>query len=528
MGRYIFRRFFVCASILLIAQAASAQHAQPASVPSEDDPIADRPVVLLLPVFSVAEPGERADATIPLVAEANHHAPVKAGCRGGSCDGKAGGEFRKAVASSHKGVFYENNFDYILDPNYDEWWPGDRLKRMQFGDLMTLDIGGQYRMRVHNERNHRGLGLTGTDDDFLLHRTRIFANAEIGDRLRLYAEMLDAESNYENFPPRPIEVNRAELQNAFVDLKLFEHCGGELWGRVGRQELMYGNQRLVSPLDWANTRRTFEGYKLYYEGRDWNVDAFYTRPIFPAAKRFDTPDYDQEFTGIYATYEARPNQTHDFYYLRYNDGDAGFRYDTLGARCQGSRGPWLWEVEGAVQFGDNADGSDHSAGFVTAGAGHSFDHITWKPTLWFYYDWASGSDDRGASNGFNHLFPLAHKYLGFMDLYGRQNLETPNLLLTFSPHEKIKLLAWYYYFFLENKNDTPYSVVNTPFNAANAPASANLGHELDLMATYTINARMQILFGYSHFFAGDYYKLTPGVPFRGDADFFYTEYTFDF
>jgi hypothetical protein len=35
---------------------------------------------------------------------------------------------------------------------------------------------------------------------------------------------------------------------------------------VGRQELLYGAQRLISPLDWANTRRTFEGGKLIWQG----------------------------------------------------------------------------------------------------------------------------------------------------------------------------------------------------------------------------------------------------------------------
>jgi hypothetical protein len=39
---------------------------------------------------------------------------------------------------------------------------------------------------------------------------------------------------------------------------------------------------------------------------------------------------------------------------------------------------------------------------------------------------------------------------------------------------------------------------------------------------------MDLLFGYSHFFAGDYYKLTPGVPTSNDGDFFYTQYQWNF
>jgi hypothetical protein len=115
-----------------------------------------------------------------------------------------------------------------------------------------------------------------------------------------------------------------------------------------------------------------------------------------------------------------------------------------------------------------------------------------------------------------------------MDLYARSNIEAPNLLLTFQPREKINVLLWYHYFFLENKNDTPYNINMSPFNPGTSPASASLGHEIDTTIQWTITPRTDLLFGYSHFFAGEYYKQTPGVPFRGDADFFYTQFTVNF
>ena len=88
----------------------------------------------------------------------------------------------------------------------------------------------------------------------------------------------------------------------------------------------------------------------------------------------------------------------------------------------------------------------------------------------------------GDFNRFNQLFPLGHKYMGFMDLFGRRNIETANAVFTVQPHEKVTLLAWYYYFWLENRNDVPYTVVMTPYQSGR-PASADLGHELDLLAT---------------------------------------------
>lgn len=455
------------------------------------------------------------------------------GCECEQCQAAAKQDaLKKAVSAAYAPLFFNNNFDYLCNPDYNDWHLGEDLKRLCFGDCNVLDIGGQYRARHHSERNMRGTGLTGVDDDFLLHRTRIYMNGQFGDRIRIYAEFIDAESNYENFAPRSIEVNRADMQNLFADVKLLMLDDGDVWARVGRQELLYGSQRLVSPLDWANTRRNFEGVSFLYKGTDWNIDGFLTHPITPNDHGFDTGDENQDFSGGFGTYKGRKNETIDLYYLHYRNDNAaqgpnGLYFETVGSRWQGTADTFLWDFEGGYQFGKNRDDSNHDAGFWVAGLGRKINHC-WNPILWLYYDWSSGGNVLGGRQGFDHLFPLGHKYHGFMDLYARSNIQTPNLTFTFQPREKVNVLLWYHYFFLENKNDSPYNITMVPFNTAAAPASADLGHEIDTTIQWNISARTDLLFGYSHFFAGDYYKLTPGVPFRGDADFFYTQYTVNF
>ncbi len=446
-----------------------------------------------------------------------------------SCQAKKAADLKQAIAAAYAPLFYNNNFAYLNNPAYDGWHLGEHFKQVPLGDCWTIDLGGQYRIRSMHEENFRGLHLTGNDDDFLLHRTRLFLNARYSDWLRAYAEYIDAESNNEDFAPRLIEVNRSDMLNLFVDAKLME-SQGDLWFRIGRQELLYGSERLISPLDWANTRRTFEGFKFFWQGPDWNVDFFATRPVLPDAIHFDSAVYEQEFFGAWGTYKAIPGHTFDVFAIQYNNsrGLNNFEFTTLGGRWLGSEGAWLWELEGGTQFGQNTSGTSHQAGFVTGGLGYKWSDHCWKPQLWCYYDWASGGDVRGAGQGFNHLFPLAHKYLGFMDLFGRSNIQSPNVQCTLQPHPKLKLLAWYYYLLLDTRADTPYTVVMTPVNPANAPASRDLGHELDLLATISLTPRMDLVLGYSHFFAGEYYHLTPGLPHRGDADFFYVQYHWNF
>ena len=316
------------------------------------------------------------------------------------------------------------------------------------------------------------------------------------------------------------------MQNLFLDARLLDGGAGSLTGRVGRQELLYGQQRVVSPLDWANTRRTFDGGKMFWSGGNWNVDGFWTRPLRRDFGKFDSPNLDQQFYGIWGSYKGLTNGKLDTYWLGFDNDVTGFRVDSLGVNYQRTANNWMLDIWGDYQFGTNADDSTHNAGAWTLGVGRSFCH-RWKPALWVFYDWASGTSDQGAGNGYFHFFPLAHKYLGFMDLYGRRNIETPNIRFSCQPHKKLKLLLWYYYFFLENRNDTPYGVTMSPFFAGIRPSSADLGHEIDATATYSITPRTSLLFGYSHFFSGAYYD-TPGLPYNGDADFFYTQFHVNF
>jgi len=423
------------------------------------------------------------------------------------------------VATSHKGVFYDNQFNYLDDPTNTASGLGDGLKRMNVGpngEFGKLDIGGQYRMRYHSERgmNKGAQRFINNSDDFLLSRLRLYANYEATDYLRFYAEGITADSFGHNQPLRGIDRNSGDFLNAFVDVQLTDDLGV----RVGRQELLYGAQRTVSPLDWANTRRTFEGVKAMWTPGDWKIDAFLTNPVTINRHARDQANYDQQFYGTYATYGGIDNLTFDAYYLGFDNQIAGFSLHTFGSRILGSHGDWLYEIEGAYQGGDAAGaGIDQDAGFATAGIGRKLPALPWSPTAWVYFDYASGDHAGGDFNGYNQLFPLAHKYLGFIDAVQRSNVESVNFLLTCAPTEKTKLLLWYYMFQSNSAAPVP-SIGGTP----NQNTGKDLGQELDIVLSYKICPRSDILFGYSHFWTGNKI-LNPR-----DADFFYCQWQTNF
>lgn len=417
-----------------------------------------------------------------------------------------------------KGVFYANDFSYLDDPAYQGDNLGDSFKRLAGG---RVDLGGEARVRYHRENNIRGLGLTGKDDEFWLSRVRTFSNWRITDDLRFYGEYLYADSAGEQFAPRAIEENHGEAQNLFLDAKLFEADGGKLTARVGRQELLFGNQRLVSPLDWGNTRRTFDGYRLLFSGDSWDIDGFYTNPVKRTPEyvnKWDSADDNQKFYGLYSTRKGLDIGVLGFiYYLAYENSTTNFNF--LPDARQSCRwrerlvvrtGRWLAIWKELRWLGPSRPG------FFTSGLGRKLSLWNgWSPTLWGWYDYASGGKTVPASRGddsFDHLFPLpADRYNGFMDLFGRRNLHDLNAqFITPLPGKKVSMTLWYHYFLLDQKT-TPYSVVMTPYNAANAAGSRELGHELDVLFSADLNTRNNVLVGYSFFAAGDYYRTTPGV-----------------
>lgn len=429
----------------------------------------------------------------------------------------------------YKGVFYDNDFSYLDKPNNPYFYLGDSLKRRHLGNWGVLDIGGEYRLRQHNEH------ILARDNNFILQRTRIYGDLHVGECLRAYAEAIDATSSWEDLPPRATEENRFDALNLFGDAKLLDAERGELWFRGGRQELLYGNQRLISPLDWGNTRRTFDGVKLFWRGERWNIDGFWVRPV-PAGQHvnndhnFDHPDLDQEFYGLYMTRKGRQGQTVDLYYLgfaRYA-GQNPFQTHTFGSRWEGKLDSWLWEIEAAYQFGEYGP-SDHSAGFYTLGVGRKFPRLGWDPTLWFYYDWASGDKDPtgGVHGTFNQLFPLGHKYFGYMDLVGRQNIEDWNFLLTMKPHSAWELGLWWHIFRLQRARDALYDSAGVPIRQdPTGLAGRDVGNEMDITLRWTFHPRADVLFGYSHLFPGRFLKLTSG---GGDqSDFYYTQLSIRF
>jgi hypothetical protein len=445
-----------------------------------------------------------------------------------------------------KPLYFQNDFSYMKDPQHEHLF-GEELKNMQselFGECLTISTGGEIRHRYMNEDNRlRPGGPVHTD--YNLWRWRHYIDAKYGD-FRVYFEGIDASSFGSIAPDQPIDVNRWDILNLFVDVHLFDGDLGSHTFRYGRQELLFGRQRLVSPLDWANTRRNFEGGRYMLKGSDFTLDGFLVRPVNSATgfnpvalndNRFDQPNYDVWFGGIYYSYTGMKNTVIDAYWLLLDtriqdparpDGERhllGSRWSHLRPitdGCGNELRVWDFDMEGGFQFGN--DNNEYvTAGFFTAIAGHTWKQARWTPRLagLFYY----GSGDRqpgsGHDNTFNTLFPLGHAYWAISDNLAGQNLYDWSVQADIRPTKKLAVTSALHWFALASDGDVLYNVGGAPIGT---PGNGrDVGQALDIYGYYSFSASFDIQMGYSWFWYGQYID---NVAPRGDATQFYVQTSF--
>ena len=139
-----------------------------------------------------------------------------------------------------------------------------------------------------------------------------------------------------------------------------------------------------------------------------------------------------------------------------------FTRHTFGGRYAGAAGNFLFDIEAAMQLGCQ-NGRDVVAGMSTAGAGYNFKDAPLNPTVWAYYDYASGGNPTsGTAHTFNQLFPFGHYYLGWVDQVGRQNIHDLNFHLYLYPTKWLTTWLQFHSFWLADDRDALYNAARHP------------------------------------------------------------------
>ena len=470
-----------------------------------------------------------------------------------------GAQSASAPTPAYTPVRWNENYAYLRTaPKTDLF---DPVKYIPLGpDDWYLSLGGQYRYRYEyfNHFNFAPAGVAQDEDGFHLQRVLVHADLHLGPTFRVFAQGKSALIDHRAGGPRPIDADEVDVQQLFADVKISLGGKDSAVLRFGRQDLLYGAQRLISPLDWTNNRRTYEGAKAALTLGATAVDLFWVRPVDVDKEELNDGDGQTSFAGVYATL-GLPDVMKgggtklEGYFLALNRTNARFainaagpdrdedRY-TAGVRLSGAPKPFDFDVELTYQFGQFGD-QNISAYSIAAEAGYTFAKVPTSPRLYLGFDLATGNDNPdgdGTFGTFNQLFPLGHAYFGYIDVIGRQNVIDlhPGLEMTLLENarlaKKVTLRTDYHLFWRENENDAVYTVAA---GGGAAPAGAGvlrgvggsgatfIGSEIDVLLNWQIDRHLLLYGGYSHFFAGDFLDDT-GASRDIDFAYFALVYTF--
>ncbi len=444
------------------------------------------------------------------------------------------------VYPKFKTLRFDENWSKFDPEKGTDYW--DDIKRIKLNDdgSTWVGIGGELRLRTESWKSFGFSNTPAADDSFTIARALLYTDWHFGDNFRIFVEGESAVSSDRDLPGgiRGLDADALDLQNAFVDISFpFGDDDDKVTFRLGRQGLLFGKQRLVSTLPWANSQRSWDGARAIFEVNGWRADAFYTR--YTPVEKYNFNDWADgpDFWGVYATGKigGDHNIGVDLYYLGIeSDGSKTFNgtsgieeRHTIGGRLFGKFGDsgFAYDIEGAYQFGDLGS-ADISAYMFASQITYKFDS-QWSPSVYLGFDLASGDDTNGDNKvgTFNQLFPLGHAYNGYMDLIGRQNIIDISAGVSFKPHKKFVIKADVHHFLRTEDGDSVYKAGGGVLRPSLAGASETVGQEFDLTVKYLVDRHLTLQGGYSHFFAGDYFTDTGSDE---DIDFMYFQAVYKF
>jgi hypothetical protein len=385
-------------------------------------------------------------------------------------------------------------------------WP-DRVK-----------VGGEFRTRLEARFNDDLTDGTGGNDIFVLFRTRVYLDLNPNEIVRVFGMFQAAETVNQDDQSIFVTPDQVRFYQGFIDLK----TPGDVTTRtrLGRQELKYGEERLIGAFNWGNLGRSFDGAVLRIENPDFWLDLFMTRIKLPNGKEAQLGSgygrLKHFFEGILEPYVILYHGNS----IGLNNGELSLV--TLGTRITGNfKKSWDYDFEGAYQTG-KSDGNLISAFALHGDFGHTF-QIPQKPRLGFEANFASGDADPG--NGtvtlFNNILPTNHNKYGYIDYFSWRNMIDLSPSFHFFPVSFMRAYIGYHAFFLPEPANGVFAASGKQFRAGAPGASSFAGQEIDLLLNFKPWKYFNALVGYSIFFPGNFFSDTGP---SDTAQFFYAQF----
>ena len=340
-----------------------------------------------------------------------------------------------------------------------------------------VKVGGQIRPRTELRDN------STTGDAFTTMRVRLNLLAALDPRVRAFVQAQDVRMWGEENSTTS-NTDRIDLHQGYIELGDAVHSNT----RVGRQELVYGEERLVGASDWGQQGRALDGVRAHLVTKHATIDGFGFQ-IADAGAPGKT--MDDRFFGAYGTVPGKCVSL-DAYLLRNQNSAAhATRQNTVGTRIYGTHGMLLYRAELALQRGTR-NGFDTKAGMSTAYVGVT--RGRGQALLWVDHLSGDSNPADSVTRVFDTVYATNHKFYGIADIFTNIPTHTANRGLN---DYAIKTT-------FRARPDLTFNGDVHSFRAAAASGlkSAQFGNELDLIGTYRYSPKLTVLAGAARFHAG--------------------------
>lgn len=364
---------------------------------------------------------------------------------------------------------------------------------------------------------------SGRDDVFWLTRFRFNASFVPTPWAGIHVQVQDARVARKDVGAggspfsAPVDVRLAHLDLGGASTRVA--------ARIGRQELAFGEQRLVGHVSWLNAARTFDAARVTIRAPGMQVDLFGGSVVRLAPDAWDRSGHGNSFHGAHATTSALiPRGTVEPYFfwrsdrgLRTEAGELGrLRSGTTGLRVAGSLPAGFdYGIETAVQRGSLGDDSSEAWAQHLRLRAPAFGPGV---RLVSEYNYASGDEDPadGRRGTFDPLYPTPHDKYGLADQVGWRNIHHLRAAVELAAIPRWPVTAAYHSWWLASATDGLYLASGALLaRLPNGAANRHVGHEFDVQFARGLTPQLQVAGGYAHIRPGAFLRAaTPGESFH--------------
>jgi hypothetical protein len=390
---------------------------------------------------------------------------------------------------------YDEDYSSLESDTTDNFYHDLKFTPLSKNRRTYISFGGDVRFQYYHVINDEWGEQPDKNYGYVFSRYLGHADFHSGNHFRAFLELQSGMANAKA-STSPADENPLDLHQAFFDINILPKQKKNLVFRVGRQELLYGSQRLISVREGPNNRHAFDGIKAMVSRANYKTDLLYTHYVASKKGVFDD-GYNKNIKlwGAYNVINKIPLlQNADVYYFgfekksnSYDDGKGKEMRHSVGTRIWGKDERWRYDLEAIYQFGDFA-GKSIRAWTASAHVDYVLKNLRFQPEFGIKAEVISGDKRLGDSrlNTFNPLFPRGG-YFGLAALIGPANLVDVHPSVNFSFTEKLSVDFDYDIFWRYSANDGVYGPNAAMIYSSSDIAEKLIGHQYSMVTEYATN-----------------------------------------